>query len=362
MWCPLNPVLAARIRERAALAAIRMILLSSEDRPRDAARDRALRIDAYLPKPVQQGELLETIYRVMGRAGSEPPTAFAEPARELASVPKPSTPPKHILVAEDDEFSARFMEQLLARRGHLVKSTKDGREALGLASEGTFDLLMLDVHMPELDGFEVVQAIRDRERTAGGHLPVIALTARSGKEDRERCLRAGMDDFLTKPVSGSELLAAIDRLLSIRSACASQVVHSDVEENSNLLDPVAVLRVCENDPDALRRICHDFQTYVPARLAELGNALRERDAQQLREVAHKLCSLLPAFSTMAGDVASDLEDHSAAGRLEEARPLVERLETMCMELMRLVAGLAIDELQRMAGWTEPSTRQEVKTE
>ena len=70
----------------------------------------------------------------------------------------------------------------------------------------------------------------------------------------------------------------------------------DVGENSNLLDPVAVLRVCESDPDGLRRICHDFQTYVPARLAELRNALRERDAQQLREVAHKLCSLLPAFS------------------------------------------------------------------
>ncbi len=123
-----------------------------------------------------------------------------------------------------------------------------------------------------------------------------------------------------------------------------------------------MLRVCENDPDGLRRICHDFPTYVPARLAELGNALRERDAQQLREVAHKLCSLLPAFSTMAGNVASDLEDHSAADRLEEARPLVEKLETMCMELMRLVAGLSIDELQRMAGGTEPSTGQPVRTE
>ena len=263
-------------------------------------------------------------------------------------------------MAEDDEFSARFMEQLLARRGHRVRMAKDGREALGLAAEGTFDLLMLDVHMPELDGFEVVRAIRDRERTAGGHLPVIALTARSRKEDRERCLGAGMDDFLTKPISASELLGAIDRLLSIPSA--SQVVQSDVGENSNLLDPVAVLRVCENDPDGLRRICDDFQTYVPARLAELGNALRERDAQQLREVAHKLCSLLPAFSTMAGDVASDLEDHSAADRLEEARPLVEKLETMCMELMRVVAGLSIEELQRMAGWTEPSTGQQVRTE
>jgi HPt (histidine-containing phosphotransfer) domain-containing protein len=112
-----------------------------------------------------------------------------------------------------------------------------------------------------------------------------------------------------------------------------------------------VLRVCENDPDGLRRICHDFQTYVPARLAELGHALRERDVQQLREVAHKLCSFLPAFSATAGEIASDLEDHSAAGRLEEARPLVEKLETMCTELKRIVAGLSIEELQRMASNT-----------
>ncbi len=316
--------LAARIREQTALAAIRMILLSSEDGPVDAARNRTLRIDAYLPKPVQQEELLETIYRVVGRAGSEPPAALAEPARELALLPKPSTPSRHILVAEDDEFSARYMEQLLARRGHHVRMAKDGREALGLAAEGTFDLLMLDVHMPELDGFEVVRAIRERERTGGGHLPVIALTAGSRKEDRERCLKAGMDDFLTKPISGLELLEAMDRLFSIPSAF--EVIQSDVEENSILLDPVAVLRICESDPTGLRRICGDFQTYVPARLAELEDALRERDVHQLREVAHKLCSLLPAFSTIAGNVASDLEDVSAADRLEEARPLVEKLD------------------------------------
>jgi len=352
-------VLAARIRERAALADVRIILLHSEDRPGDVASDRSLRIDAYLRKPVQREELLETVCRVMESAESEPPAVSAEPALEPASVTKPDTPPRRILVAEDDEFSARYMEQLLVRQGHRVRMAKDGREALGLAAEGTFELLMLDMHMPELDGFEVVRAIRERERTEGGHLPVVALTARSRKEDRERCLAAGMDDFLTKPVSASELLGAIDRLLPAPGA--SRLVRSDVGEDANLLDPFVVLTVCGYDPDGLRTICHDFQTYVPARLAELRNALRERDARQLREVAHKLCSLLPAFSTTAGDVASDLEDHSAAGRLEEARPLVEKLEMMCTELMRVVAGLSIEELQRMAGQIEPSTSTTVVT-
>ena len=106
------------------------------------------------------------------------------------------------------------MERLLARSGHRVRLTTNGREALSLAEEGGFDLLLLDIHMPELDGFGVVGAIRERERAKGGHLPVIALTARSRKEDRERCLAAGMDDFLTKPVATAALLAAIDRPVS----------------------------------------------------------------------------------------------------------------------------------------------------
>ena len=199
--------LAARIRERAALSAIRIILLTSGDRPGDPARSRELRIDAHLLKPVQQDELLETIYRVMSRAeGDAPPTAVAAPAREPGPKPAPAAAPLHILVAEDNEFNAQLLEQLLARRGHRVRLATNGREALALAEEGGFDLLLLDVHMPELDGFQVVRAIRERERTAGGHLPVIALTARSRNEDRERCLAAGMDDFLTKPIRPAELL------------------------------------------------------------------------------------------------------------------------------------------------------------
>src|SRR5207237_5754140 len=128
----------------------------------------------------------------------------------------PSSFSLSILVAEDNDFNARLLEQLLVRRGHRVQLASDGQKALSLAEEGAFDLLLLDVHMPELDGFQVIQAIRERERSTGGHLPVIALTARSRKEDRERCLAAGMDDFLAKPVGAADLWAAIDR---VATAC-----------------------------------------------------------------------------------------------------------------------------------------------
>ena len=198
--------LAAIIRQRAELSGSRIVLLTSGDRPGDLARLRELRIDAHLLKPVQQDELLETIYRVIGRTGDE-----ASPARQAA--PAPATVPLRILVAEDNEFNAQHLEQLLGMRGHRVRLATNGREALDMTDGGGFDLLLLDIHMPEVDGFQVVRVLREREQTAGGHLPVIALTARSREEDRRQCLAAGMDDYLSKPIRAADLFAAIDRVV-----------------------------------------------------------------------------------------------------------------------------------------------------
>src|SRR5262249_2833044 len=125
-------------------SATRVILLTSGDRPSDLARLRELRIDAHLLKPVQSDELLETIYRVMSRAGGDAPLAAA-PARqrEPAPAPVPAAAPLRVLVAEDNEFNAQLMEQLLVRRGHRVRLANNGREALARAEEGGFDLLLL---------------------------------------------------------------------------------------------------------------------------------------------------------------------------------------------------------------------------
>jgi two-component system sensor histidine kinase/response regulator len=203
-------------------------------------------------------------------------------------------------------------------------------------------VLLLDLHMPEMDGFQVVRAIREWERVAGGHLPVIALTARSRQEDRERCLAAGMDDFLAKPVRAAELFAAIDRVVAAHGVSRSAAPHAG--GRTGLLDPVVLLAACGSDAEGLRELCQDFRAFAPPRLAEAGAALREGDVPRLREAAHKLCGLLSAFSTVAGDVASDLEDHAARGQLDAARPIVERIDAMAAELMRQVDGLSLEAL------------------
>ena len=331
--------LAAQIRQRAELSATRIILLTSGDRPGDVARSRELRIDAHLLKPVQQDELLETIYRVMSRADGNAPPAAGPRGAGTGREPVPAAVPLRILVAEDNEINAQLLERLLARRGHRVRLANNGREALALVEEGVFDLLLLDVHMPELDGFQVIQAIRERERSAGGHLPVIALTARARQEDRERCLAAGMDDFLAKPIQAADLWAATERVTGSRPPAGR------ARPGPGLLDPRVLLAACGGDAATLEEICQVLRARLPDHLTAVQEALRERDAVRLREAAHKLCGTVAAFSTAVGAVASELEDQVARGQLEETRPLVEQLEAMARELIQQVDGLSIEALR-----------------
>src|SRR5262249_57026701 len=164
--------------------------------------------------------------------------------------------------------------------------------------------MLLDLHMPEMDGFQVIQAIRERERVNGGHLPVIAVTARARPADRERVLAAGMDGFLVKPLDAAGLWAAIDGALASPRATRT------------LLDPAALLAACDEDDAMLARIGSVLRARRPARIAAIDHALRDGDAHRLREAAHKLAGMVAAFSTSAGRVASDLEDRAARGDLD----------------------------------------------
>ncbi len=152
-----------------------------------------------------------------------------------------------------------------------------------------------------------------------------------------------MDDFLSKPVRATELFAAIDRVVSCHGV--SRPAQPNTGEGTSLLDAVVLLAACGGEEEGLRELCQDFQTYAPARLTDVGDALRDQDAPRLREAAHKLRGLLSAFSTVAGNVASDLEDQAARGQLDAARQLVGRLETMARDLIQLVGGLSLETLQ-----------------
>jgi two-component system, sensor histidine kinase and response regulator len=240
-------------------------------------------------------------------------------------------------VAEDNDFNALLLEQLLVRRGHRVRLANNGREALALSESGAFDLMLLDVHMPQLDGFQVVRAVRERERTTGGHLPIIALTARSRKDDRERCLAAGMDDFLAKPIQATDLWAKIERIPTARPPA-----------ERGPIDPHVLLAACGGDGVILDRICRALRGGLPDQLAAVEEALAAKNAPRLREAAHRIGGIVAAFSVAAASLASEIEDHADGGRLEKARPLVKQFATMARELIRLAGGLSLEALRHQA--------------
>ena len=171
------------------------------------------------------------------------------------------------------------------------------------------------------------------------------MTARSRKEDRERCLRAGMDECLTKPYSAADLWAAIDRVL--KSHPPSKPYHLD------LLSPPVLLAACGGDPAMLQKMCRSLQFRVPEHLAAIRDAVRDQDALRLREVAHKFSGMLSAFSTVAGDQAASLEDLADRGLLNETLPIVEQLDKCATELARMAGGLAVETLRKLA---EPAAR------
>ena len=189
--------LVQAIREKPELAAMDIVMLTSGGRSGDAARCEELQISAFLMKPVKQSELLQTMMRVVGKSVAAASTVKTEQFDGL--------PPLNILLAEDGLANQKLATALLKKWGHTITIAENGVEAVEMSADTAYDLILMDVQMPEMDGLEATRVIRERENGSGKHLPIIAMTARAMKGDREECLAAGMDDYVSKPVRRQEL-------------------------------------------------------------------------------------------------------------------------------------------------------------
>jgi PAS domain S-box-containing protein len=200
--------LVERIRERKNLSSTAIMMLSSAGRRGDGARCQELGVSAYLLKPARQLEMRSAILRVLGAvAGAKEPVPLI--TRYNLQQAAPASVSMRILLAEDNLVNQKLAVRLLEKRGHKVTLATNGKEAVTAIEKDTYDLVLMDLHMPEMDGFEAAAAIRDREREKGTRLPVIALTAHALQGDRERCLEAGMDGYLSKPIRAPELDAIL---------------------------------------------------------------------------------------------------------------------------------------------------------
>jgi len=195
---------AKQIRNNPELHGTMLMMLTSGGSPGDGARCRELGISAYLPKPIRQAELLEGISRVLQKL----------PEKQVPLITKYTLREERnrvrILLAEDNLVNQTVAVRLLEKRGFTVVVAGNGRAALAALEHDNFDLVLMDVQMPELDGFETTTAIRAKERLTGAHVPILAMTAHALKGDKERCIAAGMDGYLSKPIRVEELLASVE--------------------------------------------------------------------------------------------------------------------------------------------------------
>jgi two-component system, sensor histidine kinase and response regulator len=212
--------LVEKIRQQKELSALAIMMFSSAGQRGDGARCQELGVSAYLLKPIRQSELLGAILRVLSAGDSKEQLPLVT-RYNLQGMASPAVSLR-ILLAEDNLVNQRLATRLLEKRGHQVTLAGNGQAAVAATEKDTFDLVLMDLQMPEMDGFEATAALRGREKETGNHLPVIALTAHALKGDRERCLEAGMDGYLSKPIRPQELDAILETYTGRKSGQTPQ--------------------------------------------------------------------------------------------------------------------------------------------
>jgi two-component system, sensor histidine kinase and response regulator len=326
--------LAARLQVDPNLAGGTIMMLSSADQIGDAARCRQLGITSYLTKPVKQSDLLNAILTTLGPT----PRAPAMPAATSAPASRSHTRGLRILVAEDNPVNQHMAVRLLQKRGHAVVIAENGRKALEAYERDAFDVIVMDVQMPEMSGLEATAAIRERERTTEAHIPIVGLTAHAMKGDRERCLEAGMDGYLSKPLRAQELFDMLEGLPApaVRGG-ADAAGHASSGDKP--LDTQALLTELGGDAQLFGEVTDLFTTDSPRLLSAIREAVLGRDARALEHAAHALKGSASNFKAKdAVAAAAKLERMGSSADLTGADAAWADLERA---MARLLSSLAV---------------------
>jgi two-component system sensor histidine kinase/response regulator len=308
--------LVSRIRQLPSFKAATILMLTSVNSAEDVARSKGLGLSSYLIKPVRRSALLSAIMESLVE-----PAAFPEEAVPLADVTRSRS--FKVLVAEDNPVNRKLAASILQRAGHNAILVTNGKEAVDAVKREQFDVVLMDVQMPVMGGFEATRLIREHEATSGRRTPIIAVTAHAMKGDREACFAAGMDGFAPKPIQSTKLLEMVDRLVtgSMRAATpvttmravtapttvtpvAPVTVRAEVAGNSDsaTLDEVALMKLVSGNRALAGELAGLFLEDLEPRVTEITAAVDGRDAERLRMGAHALAG--SAGTLNAGLVAA----------------------------------------------------------
>jgi len=319
--------LAEKIQKKALRggeAEATVLMLTSGGQPGEATRCRQLGISAYLLKPVLKADMLAAILTALGQRQVE---MNASPALVTRHSLRESARKLRILVAEDNPVNQEVIIRALQKMGHTPVLAQTGKEALALASAEKFDLIIMDVQMPEMDGLAATRAIRGREKDSGTHLPIFAMTAHAMKGDRERCLEAGMDGYITKPVRFSDIEQTLSALASAPVTPAKPAAEAISWNKAEALNRIG------GDQQLLQDLCHIFLEESPKLMRKLQQAVAAGDSDGVMRAAHSLkgeASYLGANGT--SHAARQLED---MGHNKDLSRASETLATLEREVARV---------------------------
>jgi two-component system, sensor histidine kinase and response regulator len=329
---------AGRIKHRPELETSTIMMLSSVGQRGDAQRCRELGVAAYLTKPVRQSVLLDAIRTVLAL----PDHSLEAPTLVTRHSLRETQRPLRVLLAEDNRVNQLLAVKMLEKRGHSLIVAGNGREAITAFERERFDVILMDIQMPEMDGLEAAAEIRQKERGTGRHVPIVALTAHAMREDRERCLDVGMDAYLAKPFSPGELFETIEKLSPM--PVTPKFPSETTAQGSKTLDKAGLLARVGADRSVLKEIIDLFLEECPRLLDDLRKSVRAGSAKDLAVAAHTLRGALSAVSAgRAADTARTLELMGQGGDLSGAEPTWDALEAELEALRSALIAAAHEE-------------------
>jgi len=325
---------ARRLKRDPRLAATPVVMLTSVGHPRDVGRCRKIGVDACLSKPVKHSDLLDALVNVFG--------VSTRKSASLTRTRRARTRALHVLVAEDNVVNRKLVTRLLQKRGHRITAVENGRAAVAALTSPAakkFDVVLMDVQMPEMNGLEATAAIRQHEAAGGGHVPIIALTAHALQGDRDRCLAAGMDAYLAKPIDVEELISTVETRAGSSRSPLPEAAAALAAAPLAVFDQGAALKHAGGDRRLLTDVVAIFRADYPGSLRQIEAAIKTNDAERLRFNAHALKGALATVGSAAGrEAAFTLEEMGRAGEVDRAPEALTTLREMIVSLERAFVG------------------------
>jgi len=309
---------AERILQGSGSRRTDLVLLTSAGRREEQARAKKIGVAAAVVKPIKQSELWDAIVTLLhARVRPKQQPRIDQRAGKLSHRLR-------ILVAEDNPVNQELAVHLLERRGHTVTVAENGKQALSMIEKHRFDLVLMDVQMPQMGGLEATQAIRERERTSGGHIPIIAMTAHAMRGDREKCLAAGMDAYIAKPLDPKMFLQAVENVTRHDVPDPNPFEQQPVPA---VLDGSALLQRFSGNRKLVKSLVRAFREDCPKMMSRIRKTLTSRDAAGLSNAAHALKGSVGNFGPSAAfDRARQLEMAAREGVLDDCWSTCAALE------------------------------------